>query len=542
VIKERYIFFRDLNIELLLYSDPVIRFFMDTGTGNETVQPLSDSTGIPVLFLCLSSVMFYLRSTEYTRSVFSAVFSGAALTFLLYVMSPDLILHFLLLPLIIMLTASSLRSIVFPAILYVWGAVVSGPLSFLFVLLSLSFDSKSKSIFSLALKCLLLAAAFFLTLYFSSKSLIFDYPPDARLVPISDFLYLGNVCFGPDRIPFTLYDLEFLSQYRNMLYLVLLAGCVPVLLLFYNVRKRIFSGSFQGSFYSAEEVLVSIFVLIVAVSSIYINSGFTGSPSGVLMKCFPGLIWRPVPVLTGGLFIVVLFTVISSHMGRKQRLFSVMISLVSVLGYITLTGPDGMRLFRDSNETVYVKNHSISDVEKLSAVSPSLKLIKTVGEDDYLKIYSNRELPLENVPLRDTANCTASASRNSGEAYLALDGNHQTRWSTAGPQMAGDWFGISCSEPVSVRQIHLSVVFFKSDFPRGILVQSDDSGELTDIVSFDDWSGSLKYTSLGYPYFGPQSDVVIDLPEETTARKFRFTLTRGDSVFDWSIAKILFLN
>lgn len=122
---------------------------------------------------------------------------------------------------------------------------------------------------------------------------------------------------------------------------------------------------------------------------------------------------------------------------------------------------------------------------------------------------------------------------------LALDSNDETRWSTGRSQQPGDYFQVSFAEPTSVLRVVLSVKKHPTDFPRGIeVVVEDGVGKQVTTFSQIKWFGPVKWTRDGFPYFGPQSEVVIDFPRSVSARRIRF-VQLGESVqFDWSIAEL----
>jgi hypothetical protein len=130
-------------------------------------------------------------------------------------------------------------------------------------------------------------------------------------------------------------------------------------------------------------------------------------------------------------------------------------------------------------------------------------------------------------------------SANSKDAWLALDGNPDTRWSTASPQRPGDYFEIKFNRSLKVLRIILSVIKNPSDFPRGIRVEAkENTGSYNIVFEKIDWLGPVYWTEEGYPYFGPQSDVVIDLPKEIEVSNLKFTQISKDSKFDWSIGEV----
>jgi hypothetical protein len=130
---------------------------------------------------------------------------------------------------------------------------------------------------------------------------------------------------------------------------------------------------------------------------------------------------------------------------------------------------------------------------------------------------------------------SASASPNDSEARLALDGQHATRWRTARPQSKGDFFQLSFEREVEIVRAVFSIQHTPTDFPRSFKV-SNLEGET--LLTYIDWPGSLRWTSNDYPYYGPQSEVVLDFPSNTSLSGLRLELIAGNQTFDWSIAEI----
>lgn len=135
-------------------------------------------------------------------------------------------------------------------------------------------------------------------------------------------------------------------------------------------------------------------------------------------------------------------------------------------------------------------------------------------------------------------NWAADASVQAGIAPLAIDGNSHSRWRTARPQQAGDWFKITFDRDVALLRVGLWIGPAPSDFPRGLKVYAiQPNGTEQLVADYSPWIGPIEWTSDGYPYFAEPWKVIIDLPQQTTLRGLRFEST-GAAKYDWSIFEV----
>lgn len=115
---------------------------------------------------------------------------------------------------------------------------------------------------------------------------------------------------------------------------------------------------------------------------------------------------------------------------------------------------------------------------------------------------------------------TASASVNSGNASLAIDGNDTTRWDTAGSQTPGQWFQINMGSTNSFFKLTLDATTNSpNDYPVGYQVNVSDDGV--------NWGNPVATGS------GATSLTTITFPSQT-ARYVRVTQT-GSTGNYWSI-------
>ena len=131
---------------------------------------------------------------------------------------------------------------------------------------------------------------------------------------------------------------------------------------------------------------------------------------------------------------------------------------------------------------------------------------------------------------------SVSASRHPKRASLAVDGDPATRWATAGPRAAGDWFRVDVPAARTIRGVRLAAAN-PADLPPELVVESSLDGMR--------WERLPATVRLERRYrwggFGLLDDGVIavrlDFPP-TAASALRLVLTAGDPVYDWSIHEL----
>jgi hypothetical protein len=127
----------------------------------------------------------------------------------------------------------------------------------------------------------------------------------------------------------------------------------------------------------------------------------------------------------------------------------------------------------------------------------------------------------------------ATASRNAERAGLAVDGNLATRWATAGPRAAGDWFGVDLLPARMVRGLRLAATN-PADLPSQLEVEGSPDGvhwhALAAIVRRE---RPYRWGGFGLLYEAPTA-VRLDFPPVSVSA-LRVVLPVGDPQFDWSI-------
>ena len=131
---------------------------------------------------------------------------------------------------------------------------------------------------------------------------------------------------------------------------------------------------------------------------------------------------------------------------------------------------------------------------------------------------------------------SVSASRHPERASLAVDGDPATRWATAGPRSAGDWFRVDAPAARAIRGVRLAAAN-PADLPAELIVEGSTDGMRWERLPTT-VQPERRYRWGG---FGLLDDGVIavrlDFPP-TTARALRLVLPAGDPVYDWSIHEL----
>lgn len=148
--------------------------------------------------------------------------------------------------------------------------------------------------------------------------------------------------------------------------------------------------------------------------------------------------------------------------------------------------------------------------------------------------YTKGPLP-SGIPLA-AAELAVTASPHPEAAGQAIDGDPRTRWATARPRRAGDWFQIDLATPRSVRGVRVWTSH-PADMPRAIALEGSEDGvtwhPLTTEVQTE---GPHRWGGIALLRDGVEG-VRLDFAPVRT-RALRLSLTHGDPVFDWSIHEL----
>ena len=129
-----------------------------------------------------------------------------------------------------------------------------------------------------------------------------------------------------------------------------------------------------------------------------------------------------------------------------------------------------------------------------------------------------------------------SASRQGDRAGLAVDGHLATRWATAAPRAAGDWFRVDLTAPRAVRGLRLAATN-PVDLPSELAVEGSPDG-----VRWQPLGANVRlerrHAWSGFGLLpGRATAVVIDFPP-ATVNALRIVLREGDPRSDWSISEL----
>lgn len=116
----------------------------------------------------------------------------------------------------------------------------------------------------------------------------------------------------------------------------------------------------------------------------------------------------------------------------------------------------------------------------------------------------------------------ATASRNSGNAELAIDNNLSTRWTTTQPQTPGQYFVLDLGEVRTINQVLLDSSNSPNDDPAGYSLAVSTNGRSYSLVASGAGTGGI--TSINFP--------------SQSARFIRITQTGAKQRNWWSIHEL----
>jgi hypothetical protein len=131
---------------------------------------------------------------------------------------------------------------------------------------------------------------------------------------------------------------------------------------------------------------------------------------------------------------------------------------------------------------------------------------------------------------------SVTASRQPKRASLAVDGDPATRWATAGPRTAGDWFRVDLVAASVLRGVRLAAAN-PADLPPELVVEGSlDGGRWARLPATQRVERRHRWGGFGLLDDGAVA-VRLEFPP-TSARAIRLVLPAGDGVFDWSIHEL----
>ncbi len=350
-----------------------------------------------------------------------------------------------------------------------------------------------------------------------------EYPGEARLAPISSLLLSGTPMLGPYLQPFPIVE----SVYRDLLCSHFVLTSVVLIVLFLGLRFD--SQQALRSLATKFLFLGTILLFVLFAELLPVTDWQKALPFPALTRLLPGLALAPLPWLL--LPFLLLFAV--AVWGRTDFLRQAVSA--SVLGIVL----GGLFYCQSSSQRLWPQIATAEVTQGTSSLSTwgaSYFLLEQRG--DWAKTSRSFE-SLTRLKRGEDFLVSVQAEPNMSDAALAIDGDSSTRWRTARPQRKGDFFALAFEESVPLVRVVLSVQGVPSDYPRAIsIVATLADGTEKVVFHEEDWFGPVKWTTEGLPYFGPQSEVVFDFPEELRVKALRFELLKDEVVFDWAITEI----
>ncbi|MDD2943460.1 MAG: discoidin domain-containing protein [bacterium] len=411
------------------------------------------------------------------------------------------------------------------ALLWVSSNAVFGPFGLLLVLplvLSLGRESKARLFetgFVWAMT--IVAVVSLLSWYFQPTLPMPDYPPGARVVPVSPLLMAEVPRIGDSMLPQSVVFSAWLVDSREAIVRFLLLSASLVLALLPGGRWR-------GRLLPLLLTLGCFAVFFVP--EIYLADSFRNYlPWQTLRRLLPGLgLLEPFSLLFPLLWLALLLR----YSGALSQLGKVLaLVLVVMCSFSTSDFQPKASIYRQVGSDEALNVHD-------AGFSPSAWIVSRFGdwllEDGIGEKRSH--LNLARISLRDAI---ISSATNASAAGLAIDGVKESRWSTGGPQQGGESLLLELSAEATIQLLVLSTAQSPSDFPRGLSVDvSLDGVTWQNVFHQQEWLGPLRWTRKGYPYLGAQGDVVVPLESAARARFLRFTQLGSDTLFDWSVHEI----
>lgn len=364
-----------------------------------------------------------------------------------------------------------------------------------------------------------------------------DYPPAARVVPVSPFTFLFYPLLGPMIEP---NPLLYPAVVENM------QICFQRLLIVFLVvmTTRIFERDTRLSL----QLLSWSVTFTVLLLELFVPPSFLPyTPFQTLCRIIPGLALAPLVWCIIPFGIVYLFALgFKNPSGQRNRLKQSAMLLFSLMSLLTIDY--SIPELRFWKAQIPVADHfqhaqetkSGNRVQQLKQ-SPSGYIIEHHG--DWVGAQGLREerntANLVQLSQLSSLNWISHASILDQESLLAIDGRTDTRWKTGRPQRPGDFFLLTAPEPTAILKAVLSIPNEPTDFPKGIEVQGSlDGQEYWTIFSELPWPGPLRWTEAGYPYYGFQSNIVFEFPKEEKVKYLRFIQLGSEDYYDWSINEV----
>ena len=168
---------------------------------------------------------------------------------------------------------------------------------------------------------------------------------------------------------------------------------------------------------------------------------------------------------------------------------------------------------------------------------PGARLVTEADDEVLFEIPSRADLtrPIAYGPSVEIA--TVWSSVNSDYVSQVLDGDLETRWE-GGPQEPGQQLEVTLSETTSIGAVVMQLGPYRTDHPRGLVVQLSADGVAWEEV----WRGRTDMIALVGAFQRPRELPVVIPLAGRVGRFIRLRTTRRSPVYYWSIAELSVLS
>lgn len=368
--------------------------------------------------------------------------------------------------------------------------------------------------------CLGLVAANMLTPIYSMP----NYPGGAQVAPLSPLALQARPRLGGDLMPNPINWNTYLHHLElEVVPILALLLLVLVSLVFVNADEKSKSKS----------LLAPLAVLALYIPELSTDPAIRShTPFAALRRLVPGVAIHDLPWYYLPLMALCPFIGLGEQTKRAASIY--------LIGALVLVASFGIFTQRFAEPTIITSAKSC-DAKAIARptikdlrVSPSALILNERGEGlikerdrEYIRLVRGRDF-----------RARLQASQRPRTAKFAWDDNHGTAWKTGRPQAPGDYVELRFNSEVRLDRINLRTGN-SSDFPRAFrILEWSTPSEPVELARVSDWRGPILWTTDGYPYYGPQSEVLVDLPRGTKARVLRIELDSSHPIFDWAIQEI----
>jgi len=350
-----------------------------------------------------------------------------------------------------------------------------------------------------------------------------NYPGSGSLVPPSILDLRPISVVGPDPRPNMLLAEAYFDQLKTIAFcLSSIVGVVSLL----AERRRI-----------AFLIPALLLVILVLLESYLPTRGIYHSPAYYFGQLVPGfaltgVFWRPLIILA------VLFLVYGCLAVRENYLVYIcgISALFAIFRFSSLESLDSYVV---KNRANYISSNKLD--QSSTEDSPSRYIAEKVGAWTLGRGEKQRRdfKVLERVLEDKSQPWNIRVGENQSQALFLTDFKTHSWWKATGPDSSTRWLEITFPTPQPLLRAVLSLGGLKHDYPRGLEVEYVLFGGISSTLKgYHPWQGPVKWTKNGLPYFGPKSEVIVDLPPESLVQRILFTQSVVEPGQPWSISEI----